>query len=925
MRPRPSLRAGAALFLILAMLFGGVGLPAAQAAPPAPAPTAPAAPAPPAAPAAGCGMSFSDVPASSWFYPYVEYLFCAHVVSGYGAEFRPGAQTTRGQLAKMISGALDWPASYTGPAHFADVPPGHPLFAYIEAAYAHAVITGYSCGGPGEPCGPAALPYFRPAADVTRAQLAKMIILAHGWSPATPAQPSFTDVAPGAWYFGFVEAASAQGVTSGYADNSFRPFAPATRAQLAKMLYTTLAAPAFDAPDNESEIEAADDNTEALPQDLNPGVDGGPGLPAPGEAGAAKAAPAVATVSGALRSTNTGLPLAGATVAAHPVGGGAVVTATTDAAGQYTLSLPAGAFDIAAAALSQLYPVTANPTNPVTVSDGGAQTVSFDLTQGGVIAGTVTDSASGAPIAGANEWAVPQVLPPRAYGGSLSDAAGHYRIVAPAGPAAGWAEKAADVYPRTAPARGQPITVTAGMTVTADFALARGGIITGHVTDAQSGAPLPGARAWTRHEPLSLAYGGPLADAQGVYRIVVPGGTTYNVHAHDIPALYPRAAYSDNPVTVGVGQTITADIGLTRGGRITGVLSAADTGQPLAGARAIAYAPVERRYWSWWTGDDGVYNLVVPAGAWNVFGRSDWQGYYRTPSGANPITVTAGSVITASFSLRRGAVIQGAVTDAATGAPLPYSHVGANAPGPGGPNYGFPATDWAGRYWLAVPAGVWGVYARNDQQGYPRAAYAGNYLTATVGLTYTADIRLSRGAIIHGRLTDAGSGAPVAGAQVWARAPGGGPGYGWPRTDEQGRYALSVPVGVWRLAARDLTDLYPRTPYPGNPITATVGAVITASWTLTRGGLITGQITDAASGAPLPNALVWARMVDGPVRDADYVLDPDGRYALVVPAGDYRLRAADPREGYPSLAFPGNPVHVTPGSTTRASWGLRRW
>src|SRR5690348_2675791 len=102
--------------LVLATLFGnGVSVrPAQAAADAAPPATAPA--------DAGCGMNFSDVPVGSWFYPYVEYLYCTHAVSGYGSEFRPGAQTTRAQLTKMISLALGWPASYSGPAHFADVP-----------------------------------------------------------------------------------------------------------------------------------------------------------------------------------------------------------------------------------------------------------------------------------------------------------------------------------------------------------------------------------------------------------------------------------------------------------------------------------------------------------------------------------------------------------------------------------------------------------------------------------------------------------------------------------------------------------------------------------------------------------------------------------------------------------------------------------
>jgi hypothetical protein len=902
--------------LIATVLGSGPGM--AQAAPGAPAPAATT----PVAPAAGCGMNFADVPAASWFYPFVEYLYCSHAVSGYGSEFRPNATTTRAQLTKMIGNALGWPLTYSGAPHFADVPPAQPFYQTIEAAYAHGIISGYQCGGPGEPC-PGT--YFRPGADVTRAQLAKMIILAQGWDAAHPPQPRLSDVPPGAWYAGYVEAANLQGVVSGYADGTFRPFASATRAQLAKMIYNTLTPPAFDQGDDESEIQPQDDVSEETPEDLDPGPDGGPGLALPGEAGKAPSAPATATISGTITSTNTGSPLVGARVVAHPVGGGADVETTTGAAGAYTLAVPAGSYNVVAAAPEQMYPVTLAPGGPVTLADGGGATVSFALTQGGVLAGTITDSTTHAPIQGADEWAVPVALPPRAYGGTLSDGQGRYRLVVPAGPVGAWAAKPSDTYPRTPPSGGNPIAVTAGMTTTVDFALAQGGVIAGHITDAATQAPLAGSRVWARHDPLAVAFGAPLTDATGYYRIVVPGGSTYNVHALNVPGMYPRGDYGDNPVTVSTGMTVTADIQLAQGGMISGVITGADTGLPLAGARAVAHAPVEQRYWSWWSDAQGHYRVIVPAGSWNLYGRSDWQGYYRTPAAANPISVTTGSNVTMNLALERGAIIKGTVTDAASHAPLAFSRVWANPPGPGGPNYGVALTDGAGRYLLAVPAGTWGVYARNDRLGYPRTPYAGNPLTTTVGATYTADISMTLGTRIHGVLTDAGSGQPIAGAAVWSRGIGGGLGYGGPRTDAQGRYVISVPAGTWRLFARDLPGLYPRTAYPGNPVVATAGADITADWTLTQGGQITGHITDAATGNPLPQAMVWAREVGGLTRDADFLLEPDGTYRLVVPAGDYRLRAADVREGYPSLAFPGNPVHVTPGGTTPASWALQRW
>ena len=61
---------------------------------------------------------------------------------------------------------------------FQDVVSTNPFWFFIEQAAAHGVISGYNCGGVGEPCGPGNKPYFRPGNSVTRGQLSKMVTLA---------------------------------------------------------------------------------------------------------------------------------------------------------------------------------------------------------------------------------------------------------------------------------------------------------------------------------------------------------------------------------------------------------------------------------------------------------------------------------------------------------------------------------------------------------------------------------------------------------------------------------------------------------------------------------------------------------------------------------------------------------------------------
>jgi hypothetical protein len=200
-----------------------------------------------------CG-SFLDVTPADYFYAAVQYLGCRNVISGYGdGTFRPYAATTRAQMVKIVVAGFGLPG-YTPPngGAFADVPAGAPFSAYIESA-AHAnVVSGYACGGPGEPCDAQNRPYFRPDAGVTRGQLAKIVVVASGAPVINPADATFQDVPPGTAFYTFVETAAARNLVSGYACGAasepcgatgkpyFRQFNGATRGQIAKIVYNAI-------------------------------------------------------------------------------------------------------------------------------------------------------------------------------------------------------------------------------------------------------------------------------------------------------------------------------------------------------------------------------------------------------------------------------------------------------------------------------------------------------------------------------------------------------------------------------------------------------------------------------------------------------------------------------------------------------------
>jgi hypothetical protein len=193
-----------------------------------------------------CSVTFSDVPEGYVFYPYIRWLACRQVISGYSdGTFRPGNTVTRGQLLKMVVNAAGWTPAHPAAPTFADVAADNPFYSFIETGVAHGIISGYSCGGPGEPC-PGL--YFRPGADITRGQLSKVIALARGYALPAAGPPAFADVSPGHPFFAYVEAMAAHGVVSGYRCGDpgepcpglyFRPGNSATRGQVSK--FATLA------------------------------------------------------------------------------------------------------------------------------------------------------------------------------------------------------------------------------------------------------------------------------------------------------------------------------------------------------------------------------------------------------------------------------------------------------------------------------------------------------------------------------------------------------------------------------------------------------------------------------------------------------------------------------------------------------------
>jgi uncharacterized delta-60 repeat protein len=200
-----------------------------------------------------CPIQFSDVPSGSTFYDYVRCLACREIISGYSdGTFRPGNPVTRGQLAKIVSNSAGYSEPHSNQT-FEDVPVGSTFHLFIERLVSRGFISGYACGGAGEPCVPPTnRPYFRPGANVTRGQTAKIVASAAGLPAPPPGLWTFQDVPQGSTFWQWIESLSSAGAISGYPCGGegepcvppenryyFRPGNNVTRGQSSKIVANT--------------------------------------------------------------------------------------------------------------------------------------------------------------------------------------------------------------------------------------------------------------------------------------------------------------------------------------------------------------------------------------------------------------------------------------------------------------------------------------------------------------------------------------------------------------------------------------------------------------------------------------------------------------------------------------------------------------
>jgi hypothetical protein len=177
-------------------------------------------------------------------------LSCRGIISGYDdGTFRPLNEITRGQIAKIVSNAAALNQD-PGPQIFEDVNSTNTFYIWINRLVNSGYMGGYPCGGEAEPCDESNLPYFRPFANATRGQLAKIVSNAAGIGGA-PTGQLYTDVTEDHPFYTWIMRLTELGVMRGYecggegepcdSENRpyFRPFNNVTRGQASKIVANT--------------------------------------------------------------------------------------------------------------------------------------------------------------------------------------------------------------------------------------------------------------------------------------------------------------------------------------------------------------------------------------------------------------------------------------------------------------------------------------------------------------------------------------------------------------------------------------------------------------------------------------------------------------------------------------------------------------
>jgi len=181
-------------------------------------------------------LSFSDVNESHPYYEGVLSLTSRGVISGYGdGMYRPAENITRAHAAKIIALTLGLDTEKVKNPGFTDVNEKSPNYGPIAVLVEAGVINGFKDNT------------FRPNSKLTRAEMAKILVLGFKFEKDKLTKLPFTDVNEKSWSTEYIQALYTSKVTTGTSRTTFEPSALVTRGQMASFIHRSeLIAPKTD-------------------------------------------------------------------------------------------------------------------------------------------------------------------------------------------------------------------------------------------------------------------------------------------------------------------------------------------------------------------------------------------------------------------------------------------------------------------------------------------------------------------------------------------------------------------------------------------------------------------------------------------------------------------------------------------------------
>ena len=431
------------------------------------------------------------------------------------------------------------------------------------------------------------------------------------------------------------------------------------------------------------------------------------------------------------------------------------------------------------------------------------------------------------------------------------------------------------------------VAVTAGSTTAGvDAAMAGGGWITGQITDASTGQAIsgqcvtvvdstgspagatgyPGGTLGTSYQACTDSSGDFVTGglATGTYYVQFNG---FGNDGQSINGAYASQWFDGQasrsgatPVSVTAGQpTASVNGSLQPTVAVSGTVT--DGSGPVDNATVSFYLEADGTTFleaTTQTAPDGTYTADVPAGRYQVGfqpnGGPDMAQWYPgepDQAQAGTVTVVAGTPQAGVDAvLAAGASISGTVTDATTHNPVPAMTVRACPSGNGALACQSSTTGSDGSYTIAgLAAGAWTV----EFVGTSAGSYLDQYFPdqvldnsvkptpLTVGAAQAVtgiDDSAVQGATFAGTVTDAQTGAPLAGVCVRVVPVDGTGGYSQASgcTGAHGDYTTSgVPTGSYQLEFTDHGGRYVTGWYDGQPSAATAKTIA-----VTQPGSISG-------------------------------------------------------------------------------------